>query len=169
MLKKLKIKKIFKEIFILSITLFLAINILSYLRSPKLMSTSLPNITKTLIDNSHFSSLELSEKPLLIHFWATWCPTCKLEAGNIQTISEHFNVITIAVKSGTNLEIQNYLSENNFDFKVINDNDGILSSQFSVSAFPTTFIYNSKGNLEFSEVGYSSILGLYLRMLYSGT
>jgi len=167
MFKKLKIKKIFKETFILAITLFLTMNIISYLRSPELSSSSLPNISKSLIDNSYFSTLELSNKPILIHFWATWCPTCKLEAGNIQTISEHFNVITIAVKSGTNLEIQNYLSKNDFNFKVINDNEGILSSQFSVPAFPTTFIYNSEGYLEFSEVGYSSVLGLYLRMLWA--
>ncbi len=167
MFKNLSIKKVFKETFILAITLFLTMNIISYLRSPELSSSSLPNISKSLIDNTRFSTLELSNKPILIHFWATWCPTCKLEAGNIQTISEHFNVITIAVKSGTNLEIQNYLSKNDFNFKVINDNEGILSSQFSVPAFPTTFIYNSKGYLEFSEVGYSSILGLYIRMLWA--
>ncbi len=167
MFKKLNIKKILKETFILALTLFLAMNILSYIRSPELSSSQLPNISKSLIDNTHFSTSEFSDKPILIHFWAIWCPTCKLEAGNIQTISEHFNVITIAVKSGTNAQIQKYLSENDFNFKVINDNNAILSSQFSVPAYPTTFIYNSKGKLEFSEVGYSSLLGLYLRMLWA--
>ncbi|MEA3521932.1 MAG: protein disulfide oxidoreductase [Campylobacterota bacterium] len=166
MFKKFNLKKIAKEIAIMGITLFIVMNIISYLRSPKLSDTSLPNITSTLIDNTHYSSLNQSKKPLLIHFWATWCPTCKLEAGNIQKISEDFNVLTVAVKSGSDTEIRDYIKENNFDFKVINDSQGILSSQFSVPAFPTTFIYNSQGKLEFTEVGYTSILGLYARMLW---
>ncbi len=166
MFKKINLKKTVKDIAITGLTLFLAMNIISYLRSPNLSSNTLPYINAHLIDNTNFSTQEQLKKPLLIHFWATWCPTCKLEAGNIQTISKDFNVITIAVKSGSDAEIKAYLEENNYDFKVINDAKGKLSSQFLVPAFPTTFIYNTQGKLEFTEVGYTSILGLYARMLW---
>ena len=167
MFKKINKKKILKEFTIYAIMIFIAMNVMSYVRSPTLENSSLPNISSILIDNSKYSTPQQTNKPLLIHFWAIWCPTCKLEADNIQKISEHFDVITIAVKSGSNSEIQNYLNENNFDFKVINDNNGELSSQFLVPAFPTTFIYNSNKELVFSEVGYTSFLGLYARMLWA--
>jgi thiol-disulfide isomerase/thioredoxin len=122
------------------------------------------NTIKTLesktytIDNS---------KPILIHFWATWCPVCKTEASNIQTLSKRYQVITIAVKSGSNKEINNYLQEHHLNFKVYNDNDSNLSRKFNVNVFPTTFIYDKNKNLVFSEVGYTSTLGLYMRMLWS--
>ncbi len=167
MFKKVNIKKIFKELAIYLFIIFLAMNLLSYIRSPNLPNTKLPNITSKLIDNSDYSSSKQNNKALLIHFWATWCPTCKLEADNIQKISEDFNVITIAVKSKTNADIQEYLEKNNFDFKVINDNDAKLASKFLIPAYPTTFIYNKDGNLEFSEVGYNSYIGLYLRMWWA--
>ncbi|MEA1920707.1 MAG: redoxin domain-containing protein [Campylobacterota bacterium] len=167
MFKNITIKKLLKELIFIGITLFIAMNLISYLRSPKLSTTALPEISSPLIDKRMFSTHESPDKPLLVHFWATWCPTCKLEAGNIQMISEHFNVITIAVKSGSDTEISNYLKENNFNFKVINDDKGIYASQFFIPAYPTTFIYNSDKDLEFSEVGYSSTLGLYLRMLWA--
>ena len=167
MFKKEKLKRIFKEMLFTLLALFLVMNVLSYIRAPKLSTQTLMPLTRGLIDNSTFSTRDLQKKPLLIHFWATWCPTCKLEAGNIQTISNYFDVITIAVKSGTNSEISQYMKSNHFDFKVINDADGELSSHFLVSAFPTTFIYNAQGNLQFTEVGYSSVIGLYLRMWWA--
>jgi thiol-disulfide isomerase/thioredoxin len=163
-LKKIEIKKILKEIVIASVTLLLATNIISYLRAPTLQSSLLPDIKASFIDDKE-SLPQNRQKPLLIHIWATWCPTCKLEAGNIQTLSKYFDVITIAVKSGSDKEIKEYMSENGYNFKVINDSEGRVSAKFNVSVFPTTFIYNSKNRLEFTEVGYSSIIGLYLRML----
>ncbi len=42
-----------------------------------------------------------NNKPILLHFWATWCPTCKFEAPNIEKVSKDYEVITIAVQSGT--------------------------------------------------------------------
>ena len=103
-------------------------------------------------------------KPLLVHFWATWCPTCKLEASNIESVSKHYNVVTIAVNSGSNEELLGYLKEKELSYKVINDFDGKLSKKFNIEAYPSTLIYNPKGELSFTEVGYSTTLGLEARL-----
>ena len=162
---KEKIKHYAKEIAIFIIVMTLFANGLSLYKSTSLNNSALEMNTITLIDNSVYSCN--NDKPTLIHFWATWCPTCKVEASNIQTISKSYEVITIAVKSGTKEEINTWLSENSYDFKVINDNTGILSSKFKVAAFPTTFIYNKNKELVFSDVGYTSTIGLYLRMWWA--
>ena len=120
-----------------------------------------------LIIGITISILQANDKPTLIHIWATWCPTCKLEASNIQTISESYNVLTIAVKSGSNEDIQAWLDESNYDFNVINDSNGFVASNFQVQVFPTTFIYNKDKELVFSDVGYTSTWGLFLRMWYA--
>lgn len=153
-----------KEIAITALLILIFSNAISYLRSPNIQDKTLPDINLLLTNQELYSTLDYKNKPLLIHFWATWCPTCKLEAGNIQSLSQDYNVLTIAVKSGSDEEINNYLKEHALDYKVINDSEGILSSQFEVAAFPTTFIYDKDGKLSFSEVGYTSTLGLYLRM-----
>ncbi len=106
-------------------------------------------------------------KPILIHFWATWCPTCKLEASNINFISKHFEVVTVAVKSGSDDAIQSYLHEHNYTFKVVNDKNGMLSSKFHIAGFPTTFIYDKNKKLLFSDVGYSSTFTLYIKMWWA--
>ncbi len=163
-MKKWNIKKVLKELAIGVLILFVISNLFSYLRKPILDSNTLPQMQIRLLDNTLFSSKNLKGKPVVIHFWATWCPTCKLEAPNIQNISEHYNVLTIAVQSGSSAELQAYIRERNLSFNVLNDKKGIWSRKFHVQAFPTSFIYNSKGKLAFTEVGYTTTAGLLARL-----
>ncbi len=164
MLKKMK--HYFKELLLFLVVLTIFANLLSYYKSSNLNKESLPNIQAKLIDGSSYRT-KIGEATI-VHIWATWCPTCKLEASNIQRLSQRYKVITIAVKSGTNEEIKDFLKENKLNFKVINDKDGFLADKFAISAFPTTFMYDKNGELVFSEVGYTSTIGLWLRMLWVG-
>ena len=140
-------------------------NVISYIRKPSLESNQLPEINIALTNGNQFNVSE--GRPLIIHFWATWCPTCKIEASNIESISKEYQVLTVAVNSGSNNDINKYLKERSFSFSVMNDRDGLFAKRFKVEAFPTTFIYDSSGKLKFSEVGYTSTVGLKARIQMS--
>ena len=161
-------KKILKEIAIMALMVLVISNVLSYVRKPDLADTQLPRINELLISGEQFNSKNYEGKPLLIHFWATWCPTCKAEADNIQRLSEYYNVLTFAVKSGTNDKLTNYMDDRGFDYQVINDEEGKWASFYNVEGYPTTFIYDTKGEMSFSEVGYTSSMGLFIRMWWTG-
>ena len=161
-----RVKHYLKEITIFIIVMTILANIISIYKSSDLNNEALKLDAVTLMNNELYSFE--NDRPLLIHFWATWCPTCKLEASNIEIISKQYEVVTIAVNSGSNKDIKEYLDENNFTFKVVNDKNSIYSSEFKIAAYPTTFIYDKNRNLAFSEVGYTSTIGLYLRMWWAG-
>lgn len=154
---KAKLKHYTKEILSLIIIITVLANIISYYKST--------DLNKTKLDLKGISIAK--NKPILIHFWATWCPTCSIEASNIQTISEHYEVLTIAVDSGDDQNINNYLKKHDLNFKVINDKNSIYSKQFNISVFPTTLIYDKNKNIIFSEVGYTSTIGLMVRMWWA--
>ncbi len=160
-----KIKKYLKEGIILLIMLLIASNGMSYYRALDLNKDSLNIESFKLLDNTEYKVP--ANKPVLVHFWATWCPTCKFEAPNIEKISKDYEVITIAVQSGTKQEIENYLDEHKLTFKVVNDKKGLYSKKFNIKVFPTTFIYDKDNNLKFTEVGYTTTAGLYSRMVLS--
>ena len=147
------LKEIIKSVVIITVVL----NAYSYYRSQDLNTEKLP-----------LTNISLNEKPIMIHFWATWCPVCKIEAPNIQRVSKDHNVLTIASQSGTDEEIKEYLKENDVDFNFINDKDNSYAEQFNITVYPTTLIYDKNRNLVFSDVGYTSTLGLYLRMWWAG-
>jgi len=162
--KKWKLKSILKELTIGAIAIFILSNIISYVRKPELTSTLLPQVEVTLLDASTYRLKK--GKPIVIHFWATWCKVCKLEVQNIETLSKQYEVLTIAVNSGEDEQIKAYLKERGLTFNVLNDVEGTWAKQFNVEVFPTTFIYDRAGELRFTEVGYTTTAGLLARLKF---
>jgi thiol-disulfide isomerase/thioredoxin len=153
-----------KEIVLALLMLTIILNIISFLKKPDLASSSLPSFELTTIEKKEINSNIYKNKPLMIHFWATWCPTCKLEASTIESLSKEYEVLSVAVNSGDDDEIKLFMDSHKLSYDVINDKNGEFAKKFSVFSFPTTFIYDKDAKIKFSEVGYSSTLGLKLRM-----
>jgi len=165
---KLPMKKFLKEGIITLILAFVLITVIGYFRKPELSFTTLPPLTIPMVNGEEFQTSAYHDKPLIIHFWATWCPTCKLEISNFNTIAKEYNLITIAVQSGSNEALKTFMKERELDFPLINDRNGVLAKKFAISAYPTTFIFDKKAEVAFAEVGYTSTWGLKLRMWWLG-
>jgi len=169
-MKKWNLKSIVKELAVAGLIIIILINIINYIRQPKLSSNLLPKIEVKLLDGSMYSVD--STKPLVLHFWGTWCPTCKLEIGNIEYISKQYEMLTIAVNSdavgtiGEQRNLKKYMKDRGLTFRVVNDTKGEWAERFNVEAYPTTFIYDGTGELQFTEVGYTSTAGLLSRLAY---
>jgi len=123
-----------------------------------------PELQGSLLNNESYSLLADSRRPLLVHFWASWCPVCKLEQESIQAISEDYPVITIAMHSGEANEIAEYMRQQGLQFAVINDPHGRLSQRFGVRAVPSSFIVADNNTIVFRETGYTTGIGLRLRL-----
>ena len=159
---KWNFKMIAKELLTAAIAIFILSNIINYIRKPDLSSTQLPHVQVGLLDGTEYTLQK--GKPVVIHFWADWCKVCKLEAQNIETLSKKYEVLTIAVNSGNDAKVQAYMKQRQLTFKVLNDVDSAWAKKFKVEVFPTTFIYNGKGELRFTEVGYTTTAGLLTRL-----
>ncbi len=109
------------------------------------------------------------ERPVLVHFWATWCSICRTEQGNIAAIAhDDPNVITVAMQSGSGEEVVRYMETQGIDFPVVNDNHCLLSIAWGVHAVPASFIIDRDGRVRFVEVGYTTEIGLRLRLWLAG-
>lgn len=109
------------------------------------------------------------ERPVLVHFWATWCPVCRAEQGSIAAIAQdNANVITVAMQSGRPEEVVRHMREQGIAFSVVNDEDGRISAAWGVHAVPASFIVASDGEIRFVEVGYTTEIGLRLRLWWAG-
>jgi thiol-disulfide isomerase/thioredoxin len=150
-----KLKYYLKEIFFTFLIIVVISNFLSYYRSI--------DINK---NNFNIENFNTQDKAFVVHFWATWCPTCKFEAPNIQTLSEEYPVLTIAVNS-KQTDIDRFMEKNGYDYQVLNDANSKIASKYNIKVFPTTLIFDKNNKLVFSEVGYTSTLGLKLRIWWA--
>jgi len=127
-----------------------------------------PNFQEVLLSGENIKLSDYQGKPVLIHFWATWCPICTFEQNSIQAISLDNEIITIAMNSGEAQEIQSNMNKNNLNFPVIIDEDGVLAQQYGVTGVPTSIIVDPKGIIDYTEIGYTSNWGLRFRLWLSG-
>mgnify|MGYP006127262765 FL=1 len=128
-----------------------------------------PSFSSQTLNGEVMNSNPMPDKGSLIHFWATWCPVCNLENDNIQAVSEDYKVLNIAIQSGSDLEIYAYAEENNMKLNnIINDQSGSIAKLFGVKGTPSSFFVNTKGQIQFTEVGYVTTLGYRFRLWWAG-
>ena len=136
-------------------------------KSRNAQSGNLSELSGELMNGAVFTIAEFSGKPVLFHFWATWCPVCDLEKDSIESISHDYPVISIASWSEGGAEVKAYMQENQLTFPVMLDNSGELAQSFGLKGIPASFILSPNGEIKYVESGYSTELGLRFRLWLS--
>lgn len=144
------------------LAVFLGIRV--YLTQGSIKSGPAPDFGGVLLDGSSFQLQDLRGKPALVHFWATWCKICALNDGAIDDLAKDLPVITVAMESGGKKSILKEMEQRGLSFPVFVDELGKLANLYRVKGVPTNYIIDAKGNIRYVEVGYTSGLGLRIRM-----
>ena len=97
---------------------------------------------------------ELKGQVVFINFWATWCPPCIAEMPSIQNLYTDYKdkVEFLLVTNDPYSEINEFLSKNNYDFKILRPVT-FNTSVFDVSTIPRTFLIDKTGRIIIDETG----------------
>lgn len=127
-----------------------------------------PVLRAPLLDGGTFDLAAQRGQSVLVYFWATWCPICRMEQGSIDALARDRRVVTVALQSGSAAEVGKYLREHDLGYPVVNDPDGALAAAWGVRATPAFFVVDGNGRIRFRELGYTSGPGLRLRLWFAG-
>jgi len=165
--KKLRLISLLKNLvfFIIIFTAILA------WKQRNMVKGEAPVFQTTLITDESVNLSAYQGKPLLLHFWASWCPICKFEEGSISDLNddEGLQLLTIAFQSGNNAEVKRFMMKQNIEtWPVVVDQEGSLASQYGVTGVPATFFIDKNGQIRFKTMGLTSKWGMKFRLWLTG-
>lgn len=114
------------------------------------------NFTHWEIQNQNqefFKPLENLDKPIVINFWATWCPPCIAEMPFFSNIYQELKQdVHFYFLSNENWEdIQNFEAKRHFKlpyFRYLENHP-----QWQINSIPRTIVINKKGEIVLDETG----------------
>jgi thiol-disulfide isomerase/thioredoxin len=127
-----------------------------------------PSIQGISVAGNAINLSDFTGQPLLIHFFAPWCPVCVANHDNISRIAQHYPVLMIAVQTdpqALNAWLKAHPEDN--PAHILTDPNGSLLASFGAKALPTNVFINADGNIITTELGYTTTLGLWLRLAFS--
>ena len=102
-------------------------------------------IEKTLLGQT----IDLQEKSegqvVVVYFWATWCGPCRVTSPSISSLSRFYPVVSVAMQSGTDSVLLEYLTKHDYKFPVINDPNRRIADEWNIPVTPmVVFVKNGK-------------------------
>ncbi len=107
-------------------------------------------------------------QPVLINFWATWCPPCRAEMPEIEAAYRKFKkdgMVVLGVDAREdNASVRKYVEDNGYSWSMPMDYQGNLIASYGVAAFPTSFFIDRQGFIRATQVGGMDKKGLDERL-----
>lgn len=111
-----------------------------------------PDFTLKDLDGSDVTLSDYRGKIVILNFWAVWCRYCKEEMPDFDALDKELKegdeAVILAVDVQESREtVSKYISSNNFELRVLLDEDGSVAASYGVEGYPNTFIINGDGSL----------------------
>jgi len=93
---------------------------------------------------------ELRGKVVLVNFWATWCPPCRKEMPDLETLFERFSskgLVVLGISDEETAKVEPFIRERKVSFPVLLDPGRKVNEMFVVEGIPKSFVYDREGKL----------------------
>ena len=126
---------------------------------PKNARIHSPELKVNTFNAGEVSLAEQKGKVVILDFWATWCPPCRMEIPGFIDIKKSYpdslvQIIGIALERNPN-KVQEFMKKMGINYPIAMGSREIVSKFGNIQAIPTTFVIDPEGNICQRYVGYT--------------
>lgn len=143
-------------------TLVLVVGIAAYFpigeeKSASSTAGSSLDVPFQFIDGSEANLADFAGTPLVVNFWASWCPACVAEMPDFETVHDAFGDQVVFL--GMNMQetdaqaAAELVDQTGVSYQLGLDPDGRIFNTFGGIAMPTTVFIDAEGNIVKTHAG----------------
>jgi thiol-disulfide isomerase/thioredoxin len=135
-----------KSLTVVALTLFLLIPVLPACSSEKAADWTLLSASEENV----MLSEEIRQQPVVLFFWATWCPYCKALMPHLQSIRQEYgdDVKILAINFRDDKDPAAFIKSTGYDFTVLLDGDDV-AKLYEIWGTPGVIIVDQKQRIRF--------------------
>ena len=111
-----------------------------------------PDFTVYTEDGTAVQLTDFRGKPVVLNFWASWCPPCKGEMPDFEAVykerGEEIHFVMINLTDGDRETVETgsaYVQSQGYTFPVYYDSDLIAANNYQVYSVPMTYFLDADG------------------------
>ena len=111
-----------------------------------------PALELEALDGAPVSLRDLRGKVVVVNFWATWCPPCRVEMPGFQRVYEDRRtdglvIVGVSMDRGGEGVVREFLSERGITFPVVMADGEVVQAFGGVRTLPTSFLIDREGRV----------------------
>lgn len=135
-----------------TIKVLFVLTLLNTFISGFVVAKPMPTWSLSNAQNETVNSSDFTGKPLVIHFWATWCPYCKKLQPGLEALKQKYSeqgvaFIAISFREDEGATPQDVLTERGISIPTLINGDSVARDLFDVTGTPNTVFIDYKGKI----------------------
>ena len=116
-----------------------------------------PDFTLTDLEGNSVTLSEYRGKVVFINFWATWCPPCRAEMPDIESLYQEYKdkgLVVIGIDIGEpEATVRQFVQRGGYSWTFVLDNTGGVAANYNIRAIPTSFFIDREGVIQAVNIG----------------
>ena len=108
------------------------------------------DFTLTELGGKTWTLKEQRGKVVVLNFWATWCPPCRKEMPDLETLYQQFKdqgLVILAISDEDAGKVQPFIAQQKVTYPILLDPGRKVNELFQIEGIPKTFVYDRNGKL----------------------
>ena len=119
-----------------------------------------PDFTVYDIDGNEVKLSDYLGTPVVLNFWASWCPPCKAELPDFEekylAYGDEVQFLMVNLADGTRETVENasdFIAQEGYTFPVFYDSKSVAAIEYKVRSIPATYFIDADGCIADQAVG----------------